>query len=49
MRSTIDQNELIILTTKKVNLGKADKMMEILSTHPNMVKRITQLAILTTQ
>lgn len=49
MSGTIDQNELMILTTKKVKLGKADKMMEILSTHPNMVKRIKQLAILTTQ
>lgn len=46
MSGTIDQNELMILSTKKVKLGKADRMMEILSTHPNMVNRIKHLASL---
>jgi len=48
MSGTIDQNELMILSTKKVKLSKADKMMEVLSTHPNMVKRIKHLATLST-
>jgi len=49
MSGTIDQNELMMLTTKKVKIGKADRMMEILSSHPNMVKRIKHLAALTHQ
>lgn len=44
MSGTIDQNELMILQTKKVKLNSADKLMEALSTHPNMVKRIKHLA-----
>jgi heat shock protein HtpX len=48
MSGTIDQNELMILSTKKVKLSTADKIMEILSTHPNMVKRIKHLADLST-
>jgi heat shock protein HtpX len=48
MSGTIDQNELMMLSTKKVKLSKADRMMEILSTHPNMVKRIKHLAHLST-
>lgn len=46
MSGTIDQNELMILSTKKVKLKGADRMMEVLSTHPNMVKRIKHLATL---
>jgi len=46
MSGTIDQNELRILTTKNIKLSGADKMMETLSTHPNMVKRIRHLASL---
>jgi len=49
MSGTIDQNELMILTTKKVKLSGADKLMEALSTHPNMVKRIQHLAHLSTK
>jgi heat shock protein HtpX len=48
LSGTIDQNELMILSTKKVKLKKSDKIMEILSTHPNMVKRIKHLASLST-
>jgi len=48
MSGTIDQNELMILTTKTVKLSKSDKLMEILSTHPNMLKRIKYLASLST-
>ncbi|UCD12975.1 MAG: M48 family metalloprotease [Thermoplasmatales archaeon] len=46
MSGTIDQNELMILSTKEVKLNKSDKLMEVLSTHPNMVKRIKHLASL---
>lgn len=49
MSGTIDQNELMILTTKEVKLKGADRMMEILSTHPNMVKRIKHLASLSSE
>ncbi len=49
MSGTIDQNELMILSTKKVKLSKADKIMEVLSTHPNMVRRIKHLASLSNQ
>lgn len=43
---TIDQNELMILSTKEIKLNNSDRIMEILSTHPNMVKRIKHLAAL---
>lgn len=41
---TIDRSELERLRNKQVRLGFADKMMEIFSTHPNMLKRIKQLS-----
>jgi heat shock protein HtpX len=41
---TIDQAELDLLRRKTIKLGAADKFMELLSTHPNMLKRIKQLA-----
>ena len=46
MSGTIDQNELMMLSTKKIRLSGTDKIMEALSTHPNMVKRIKHLASL---
>ena len=46
MSGTIDQNELLMLSGKKIKLSKTDRMMEILSTHPNMVKRIKHLSSL---
>ncbi len=49
MSGTIDQNELMMLATKKIKLSGTDKMMEALSTHPNMVKRIKHLASLSNQ
>ncbi len=48
MSGTIDQNELMMLSTKKISLKASDKLLEILSTHPNVVKRIKHLAELTT-
>jgi heat shock protein HtpX len=47
MSGTIDQNELMILSTKKISLKAGDKLLEVLSTHPNVVKRIKHLASLT--
>jgi heat shock protein HtpX len=41
---TIDASELEALHNKKVNLSFGDKLLEILSTHPNMLKRIKQLS-----
>jgi heat shock protein HtpX len=43
---TIDQAELDLLRRKNIKLGAADKFMELLSTHPNMLKRIKQLSAL---
>jgi heat shock protein HtpX len=48
MSGTIDQNELMMLSTKKISLKASDKLLEVLSTHPNVVKRIKHLAELTT-
>lgn len=41
---TIDAGELEILKSKNIRLGFGDKLMELLSTHPNMLKRIKQLS-----
>jgi len=41
---TIDSAELLAVRTKKIKLGAGDRMLEMLSTHPNMLKRIKQLA-----
>lgn len=46
MSGTIDVDELMELRHKAVKLGKADKMMELFTTHPNMLKRIKHLASL---
>ena len=41
---TIDSSELELLKGSKIRLNLGDKMMEILSTHPNMLKRIKKLS-----
>lgn len=41
---TIDHSELELLRTKTVRLTFADRMLEALSTHPNMLKRIKRLS-----
>jgi heat shock protein HtpX len=41
---TIDPAELVFLRSKKLNLGLGDKLLELLSTHPNMLKRIKELS-----
>jgi heat shock protein HtpX len=40
----IDQYELAQLRSKKIRVGFGDALMEALSTHPNMLKRIRQLS-----
>ncbi|MCM8779297.1 MAG: zinc metalloprotease HtpX [Candidatus Omnitrophica bacterium] len=44
MSGTIDINELEVLRAKRIKLSFVDKLMEVLSTHPNMLKRIKQLS-----
>ena len=46
MSSTIDRYELEAIRTKTVRLSTGDKLMELMSTHPNMVKRIKHLSSL---
>ena len=41
---TIDASELEVLRNKKVALGFGDRLLELLSTHPNMLKRIKRLS-----
>ncbi|MDO8725359.1 MAG: zinc metalloprotease HtpX [Candidatus Methanoperedens sp.] len=43
---TIDQNELMALRTRPIKVNSTDKFMEIMSTHPNMLKRIQRLSTL---
>ncbi|MBT9165127.1 MAG: Protease HtpX [candidate division WS2 bacterium] len=43
---TIDQNELLALRSKKVKLSGGEKIAELFTTHPNMLKRIKHLATL---
>jgi heat shock protein HtpX len=42
----IDQNELMLLAGKKINLRAGARFLEIFGTHPNVVKRIKHLATL---
>ncbi len=46
LSGTIDPHELSALRTRKVRLSTSDKLMELLSTHPNMLKRIKHLSTL---
>ena len=46
MSGTIDIDELMELRQKTVKINKAEKMMELFTTHPNMLKRIKHLASL---
>ncbi|MFC1514641.1 zinc metalloprotease HtpX [Candidatus Omnitrophota bacterium] len=41
---TIDPGELKILKRKRIALKSSDRMMELFSTHPNMLKRIQHLS-----
>jgi heat shock protein HtpX len=44
MNGTIDQGELMTLRSQEVRIKGSDKLMEIMSTHPNMVKRVKHLS-----
>lgn len=44
MSGTIDRGELEAIRTGRVKISAADRMMEIFSTHPNMIKRIQHLS-----
>lgn len=44
---TIDMDELLELRRKRVRLSLAERLMELLSTHPNTLKRIKHLSSLT--
>ena len=46
MSGTIDADELAALRVKSMHLGTSDKLMELFSTHPNMLKRIKHLSSL---
>lgn len=46
MSGTIDGEELRMLSEKKIKLSFGDRLLELLSTHPNMLKRIKHLASL---
>lgn len=41
---TIDQDELMALRQMKMKLSFSDKLMELFTTHPNMLKRIKHLS-----
>lgn len=41
---TISRDELMRLQARQVKLGFGDRLMELLSTHPNMLKRIKRLS-----
>lgn len=47
LSGTIDQSELWELRYKKVQISRAERIMELFTTHPNMLKRIKRLASLT--
>ncbi len=46
MSGTIDYDELMELRQKEVRLKTTDKLMELFTTHPNMLKRIKHLSTL---
>ena len=46
MSGTIDYNELMDLRQKEIKLGTSHKLMELFTTHPNMLKRIKHLSTL---
>lgn len=48
MSGTVDEEELMSLRRSKVEVGFSDHLMELLSTHPNMLKRIKNLSTLST-
>jgi len=47
MSGTIDYDELMALRQKEMRLGASHKLLELFTTHPNMLKRIKHLSTLT--
>jgi heat shock protein HtpX len=47
MNGVIDYDELLELRAKKVRLSFGEKLKELFTTHPNMLKRVKHLATLT--
>jgi len=46
-KGVIDSEDLMALRSKKIRVSLGDNLKEIFSTHPNMLKRIKQLSMLT--
>lgn len=46
MSGTIDYDELMEVRQKEMRLSRTDKLMELFSSHPNMLKRIKHLSTL---
>ncbi len=46
MSGTIEYDELMEQRQKEVKLSKSQKLMEVFTTHPNMLKRINHLSTL---
>ena len=46
LTQSINQSDLLALRTKKVKLSGAEKLVELFTTHPNMLKRIKHLSAL---
>jgi Zn-dependent protease with chaperone function len=46
LSGAIDERELLTLRGKKPSLNFAEKIMEIFTTHPNMLKRVKRLSLL---
>jgi heat shock protein HtpX len=46
MSGIIDIDELMELRQKTIKISRAEKMLELFTTHPNMLKRIQHLASL---
>jgi heat shock protein HtpX len=46
MSGTIDYDELMALRQKEAKLSKSQKLMEVFTTYPNMLKRMKHLSTL---
>ncbi len=42
----INQNDLMALRSKEIRLGPSESLLEVFTTHPNMLKRVKRLATL---
>jgi len=42
----INQNDLLALRSKEIRLGPSESLLEVFTTHPNMLKRVKRLATL---